>query len=208
LARLCAAALTNDPQAVAVVVSDHGFMPIAHRVNLFLPFIRANLLQTSIDMQTKAVKVISWKAQPWPAGGMAAVMLNPAAPAGDEEVRSLLHSLQSDAANGIAEVLERDAIKARGGFPDAAFLVLMKPGYYVAGDPASDMLTEIGGTHGSHGFSPDFPEMRSSLFISGVGVARNRDLGIVDMRQIAPTVAQLLKISMPSAKAVTLPLRP
>jgi predicted AlkP superfamily pyrophosphatase or phosphodiesterase len=208
LARLYAAALANDPQAVAVVVSDHGFTPIAHRVNLFIPFIRANLLQTSIDVQTKAVKVISWKAQPWPAGGMAAVMLNPTAPANDDEIRRLLQSLQSDPANGIAEVLERDAIKARGGFPDAAFLVLMKPGYYAAGDPASDRLTEISGTHGSHGYSPDFPEMRSSLFISGVGVARNRDLGIVDMRQIAPTVAQLLKISMPSAKAAAVPLQP
>jgi predicted AlkP superfamily pyrophosphatase or phosphodiesterase len=208
LARLYAAALANDPQAAAVVVSDHGFTSIAHRVNLFIPFMRANLLQTSIDVQTKAVRVTAWKAQPWPAGGMAAIMLNPTASANDDEIRRLLQSLQSDPANGIAEVLERDAIKARGGFPDAAFLVLMKPSYYVAGDPASDSLTEISGTHGSHGYSPDLPEMRASLFISGVGVARNRDLGIVDMRQIAPTVAQLLKISMPSAKAVALPLQP
>jgi predicted AlkP superfamily pyrophosphatase or phosphodiesterase len=208
LARLFAAALANDPQAAAVVVSDHGFTAIAHRVNLFLPFMRANLLQASIDAQTKTVKVMAWKAQPWPAGGMAAIMLNPADPANQDEVRRLLQSLQSDAANGIAQILERDAIQARGGFPDAAFLVLMKPGYYVAGDPAGDLLTEIGGTHGSHGYSPDFPDMRASFFVAGAGVARSRDLGIVDMRQIAPTVAQLLKISLPSASAAALPIRP
>jgi hypothetical protein len=50
--------------------------------------------------------------------------------------------------------------------------------------------------------------MRSSLFVSGMGVARNRDLGIIDMRQIAPTVAQLLNISLPSARAAALPIRP
>jgi predicted AlkP superfamily pyrophosphatase or phosphodiesterase len=208
VARLFAAARANDPKAIAVVVSDHGFTPIAHRVNLFLPFMRANLLTANIDANTKASKISGWKAQPWGAGGMAAIMINPADPAGDDEVRRLLQTVQADAANGIAEILERDAIQTRGAFPDAAFLVLMKPGYYVAGDPDGDMVTEIGGTHGSHGFSPDMPDMRASFFMMGSGVARHRDLGIIDMRQIAPTVAQSLNISMPSAKATVLPTRP
>jgi predicted AlkP superfamily pyrophosphatase or phosphodiesterase len=208
LARLFAQALANDSNALVVVVSDHGFAPIAHRVNLYQPFIRANLLQASIDAQTKKLRVTAWKAQPWPAGGMAAIMLNPADPAGEEEVRRLLQSLQADAANGIAEILERDAVQARGGFPDAAFLVLMKPGYYLSDDPTSELLTEIGGTHGSHGFSPDFPQMRAAFFVAGNGIARRRDLGVIDMRQIAPTVAQLLKVSLPSATAAPLRISP
>ena len=208
IARLVAASVANDSKAVAVIVSDHGFMPITHRVNLWLPFIRANLLQVSTDETTKGVKIQTWKAQPWPAGGMAAIMLNPSDPADEGQVRALLQSLKADAANGIAEVLERDAVRARGGFPDAAFLVLMKPGYYTAADPASDRVTTIPGTHGSHGFSPDFPEMRSSFFVSGAGIARSRDLGLIDMRQIAPTVAQLLAIPLPSAKQPALLIRP
>jgi predicted AlkP superfamily pyrophosphatase or phosphodiesterase len=208
IARLVAASVANDPKAVAVIVSDHGFMTITHRVNLYLPFMRANLLQASTDAQTKAVKIQSWKAQPWPAGGMAAIMLNPNDPADEAQVRTLLQSLKADAANGIAEIMERDAVRARGGFPDAAFLVLMKPGYYLAADPASDGLTTIEAPHGSHGFSPDYPQMRSSFFVAGAGIARNRDLGLIDMRQIAPTVAQLLAIHLPSAKQPALPIRP
>jgi predicted AlkP superfamily pyrophosphatase or phosphodiesterase len=208
LAQLVAASVANDPKAVAVIVSDHGFMSITHRVNLYLPFMRANLLQASTDAQTKAVKIQSWQAQPWPAGGMAAIMLNPSDPADEAEVRGLLQSLKADAANGIAEILEHDAIRARGGFPDAAFLVLMKPGYYLAADPASDRVTTLASPHGGHGFSPDFPQMRSSFFVSGAGIARHRDVGLIDMRQIAPTVAQLLTISLPSAKQAALPIRP
>jgi predicted AlkP superfamily pyrophosphatase or phosphodiesterase len=207
LARLFAAALANDPHAIAVVVSDHGFAPITHRVNLYQPFIRANLLQASSDARGK-LRVTAWRAQPWPAGGMAAVMLNPADPASVEEVRHLLQTLQADAANGIAEVLERDAARARGGFPDAAFLVLMKPGYYLSDDPMDNLLTDLSGTHGTHGYSPDLPEMRSAFFIAGSGIARNRDLGVIDMRQIAPTVAGVLKVSLPSAQAAVLPIRP
>ncbi len=52
---------------------------------------------------------------------------------------------------------------------------------------------------GSHGFWPLFPEMRSSFFVLGEGVARGRALGIIDMRQIAPTVANLLGVPMPTA---------
>jgi predicted AlkP superfamily pyrophosphatase or phosphodiesterase len=207
LARLFAAALANDPHAISVVVSDHGFAPITHRVNLYQPFIKTNLMQAAGDARGRA-RVTGWKAEPWPAGGMAAIMLNREDPPNEEEVRSLLQTLQADSTNGVAEILGREAARARGGFPDAAFLVLMKPGYYLSDDPLDNLLTELTGTHGTHGYSPELPEMRASFFIAGAGIAHNRDLGLIDMRQIAPTVAQVLKVSLPSAKAAVLPIHP
>jgi len=198
LAQLFAAARANDPAAVALVVSDHGFVALTHRLNLLLAFLHANLIQSSG----------SWQAQPWGAGGMAAIMLHDAA---DEptlaQVRELLQGLKSDAHNGILEILERDAIKQRGAFPDAKFLVVMKPGYYVISDAAAPLLSDVRGTPGGHGFSPEFPEMRASLFVAGTGIARHRDLGVIDMRSIAPTVAQLLNVRLPSAALAPLPIR-
>ena len=66
LAQLFAASRANDPKAIALVVSDHGFVQITHKVNLMQPFLRAGLLQSGG----------SWKAQPWSGSGMAAVMLH------------------------------------------------------------------------------------------------------------------------------------
>ena len=37
-------ALANDPAAVIAVVSDHGFAPVNHHVNLMLPFIKEGLI--------------------------------------------------------------------------------------------------------------------------------------------------------------------
>jgi hypothetical protein len=34
--------------------------------------------------------------------------------------------------------------------------------------------------------------MNAAFFIAGAGIARGRDLGTIDMRQIAPTLAQIL----------------
>jgi predicted AlkP superfamily pyrophosphatase or phosphodiesterase len=198
LSQLFAAARANDPDAIALVVSDHGFLTLTHRLNLNLAFVQADLNPAGGQ----------WKAQPWGAGGMAAIMLSDP---GDlptlAAVRVLLQTLKADAANGIDEILERDAIKQRGAFPDASFLVVMKRGYYVINDSAAPLLSEVHGTPGSHGFSPEFPEMRASFFMAGKGIAHHRDIGVIDMRRIAPTVAQLLNVQLPSAKQAPLPVR-
>ncbi len=208
LSRTFAAARANDSKAIALVVSDHGFAPLTHRVNLFIPFLQAGLIQATIDPETKLLNVASWKAEPWLASGMAAVMLRDADDGESERrVRELLRKLAADAGNGIASILERADIKERGGFPDAAFLVVFNPGYTAGGDLRGDLVTELRGTHGGHGYAPSFPEMRASFFMAGTGIARHRDLGVIDMRQIAPTVAELLDVPMPSAKAPPLPVR-
>ena len=208
LQQLFAAARANDPNAVALVVSDHGFTRITQRLNLLPEFIRAGLIEATVDPQSHAINITSWKAQPWSGGGMAAVVLHKSADAHTEQqVRALLQTLQADQRNGIDAILEHDAIQQRGGFPDAAFLIVMKLGFYVAADPTGDLVSELHGTPGGHGFSPQFPEMRASFFIAGASIARHRDLGVIDMRQIAPTVAQLLDVKLPAASLAPLPVR-
>jgi len=197
LAQLFAASRANDSKAVALVVSDHGFVQITHKVNLMQPFLRAGLLQVGG----------TWKAQPWSGSGMAAVMLqDPADSQTQAQVRDLLQAMKADPSNGIAEVLERDAIKQRGAFPDASFLIVMKLGYYALADSMSPIVSAVQGSPGSHGFSPAYPEMRAAFFIEGPGIARGRDLGLIDMRQIAPTVAQLLGVRLSSATQAPLPV--
>ena len=60
---------------------------------------------------------------------------------------------------------------------------------------------------GTHGYLPEHPEMRASFFMAGAGIAHGRDLGVIDMRQIAPTLANVLRLSLPSADAKALPVR-
>ena len=209
VSRLADAALANDPSTVVVVVSDHGFAPLTHTVNLFIPFLEAGLIQPGVSPRTKAFTIGSWKAQPWLAGGMAAIMLHDAKDhQTEQQVRELLQKLTADENNGIAAVLDRDAIKSRGGFPDAAFLVILKSGYTTGSATSGTLVNANPEEKGGHGFSPEFPEMHASFFMAGAGVAHHRDLGVIDMRQIAPTVASILKLRMLSSKASPLLIRP
>jgi predicted AlkP superfamily pyrophosphatase or phosphodiesterase len=50
-----------------------------------------------------------------------------------------------------------------------------------------------------HGYLPDRPEMRAAFFIMGAGITRGKQLGVIDMRQIAPTLAAILGVPLPAA---------
>jgi predicted AlkP superfamily pyrophosphatase or phosphodiesterase len=213
IARLAHQEFALNPSAIVVIVSDHGFMNITHSINLWIPFLQAGLAESSLNPVTKAPEISAWKAEPWMAGGMAAIMLNdknggPNDHATEQQVQDMLAKLAADPANGIAEILDRDDLHKRGAFPGAAFLVVFKPGYYAGTALSGSLITPIAGTRGSHGFSPEFPEMRASFFAVGAGIAHHRDLGVVDMRQIAPTIAKMLHVAMPTAKATPLKVAP
>lgn len=206
--RLAHQEFANNPSAIVVIVSDHGFMNITHYVSLAYAFLKAGFIQATVG-PGNVPNVSSWKAEPWGAGGMAAIMLHDSNDHGtDQQVREFLNKLAADPDSGIAQVLDHDAIQERGAFPDAAFLVVFKPGYYFGTDTGGSLVTPVPGTRGSHGFSPENPEMRSAFFAVGAGIAHHRDLGVVDMRQIAPTVAGMLHVAMPTAKATPLHVTP
>lgn len=200
IGRLISAALRNDPASIVMVVSDHGFMRTDHRVNLFAPFVQNGWIQFGApNPLTGAPNVKSWKASIWPAGGMGAVMLkDPADAALRQQVESLLHRLAADPANGIARILSGDEAARLGGFPDAAFVVELAPGYQLGYAFTGALVTDAPST-GMHGYMPDRPEMRASFFAFGAGVAPHHSVGVVDMRQIAPTVASLLGVAFPTA---------
>jgi predicted AlkP superfamily pyrophosphatase or phosphodiesterase len=55
-----------------------------------------------------------------------------------------------------------------------------------------------------HGFFPMDRSMRSSFMIMGKGVPKGRNLGEIDMRAIAPTLAQAMGLALPDAEVAAL----
>ena len=151
--------------------------------------------------------VTSWLAEPWAAGCVTPIVLHdPADAATREKVQVLLHTLATDPANGIEAVLDRQQTVALGGFPEAAFLITLKVGYCNGGALTGALVTPSP-MKGVHGYNiATTPAMRSSFFMFGQGIARGKDLGLVDMRQIAPTLARILGVPLPSAKQAILPI--
>lgn len=202
--RLRASAERAAPgRATVCVVSDHGFAPVEHDVNLYVAFRDAGLI--TMDASEK---ITAWKAAPWPAGGTVAIMLaDPKDATVRVAVRALLDKLAADPANGIDRILDHDQIREIGGFPDAAFLVSFKIGYEV-GLNYSGPLVSAPTNLGTHGYLPERPELRSSFFIVGPHIAAGRSVGEIDMRRIAPTLAKIMGVALPDAEMEPLSLAP
>ena len=205
VARLISQEMTNNPDAVIVIVSDHGFVHVDHALNLFIPFLQAGLIQTKAS--ASAVTVTSWTAEPWPLGAMFAIMLHdPSDTATLEKIHTLLTKLAADPNNGIEAVLDQKQVVALGGVPQASFVVTLKPGY-TAGASLTGALVGESPVKGTHGYNPrTTPEMHASFFAIGPSIHAGKDLGIVDMRRIAPTIAGLLQVSLPTATQPVLDL--
>jgi hypothetical protein len=118
-----------------------------------------------------------------------------------EKVRTLLESLAADPANGIDAVLDRPAIDRLEADPRASFWVDMKPGYSISGalDPDGP-LAAARRPAGTHGYAPTHPDMDSLFLLAGPGVPSGADVGPIDMRSIAPTLARLMYVPFPSAE--------
>ena len=130
------------------------------------------------------------------------VLKDPADEATRARVREILDKLAADPAHGVDRILDAGALRARGAFPTAAFVVGLKPGWQVASTLIAPLLSK--GRGGQHGHLPDLPDLHASFFLVGAGVPAGRDLGVVDMRDIAPTLARRLGLPLPTADGKTL----
>ncbi len=200
IGRLIEAERAANPNSIIIVVSDHGFAQTHSRVNLLIPFVDAGLITLTNPKQNTAPAIASWKASIWNADGSDYIMLKDPKDAETlSQIASLLERLQQNPQYGIERIFTHDQIVAQGGDPTASFMVEWKPGFTGGEAFTGEVVNPIPGT-GTHGYAPDFPEMRSAFFAIGPGIASHRDVGIIDMRQIAPTVAGFLGISLPDAK--------
>jgi predicted AlkP superfamily pyrophosphatase or phosphodiesterase len=201
VAALVEAIRRTSPDALVCIVSDHGFAKVDHILNLTQAFVKAGLITLKAEKNSlEASGVTDWQAEPWNDGGSAAIVLkNPKDAVVEAKVKHLLDRLAADPANGIAKILNRSEIAALGGGSEATFWVDMRPGYAVGGALAGPQVETVS-VRGTHGYSPMHPELRAFFLIAGKGVRPNADLGDIDMRSIAPTLAKVLNIPFPTAE--------
>ncbi|MFC4525908.1 alkaline phosphatase family protein [Dyella halodurans] len=186
------------PDGVIAVVSDHGFSPVQSDVNLYAPFVQAGLVTL------KEGVVADWQAMPWNDGGSAAIVLrDPANATVHGKVAALLAQLGRDPAYGIDHVIDKADVLRQGGTPQAEWFVLFKPGYEMGSKLDAPMLSPSP-YRGEHGYDPALPQMRATFLIEGKGIKAGKNLGEIDMRDVAPTIAHVLGVKLPQAEGKSL----
>lgn len=190
-----AAERVGNGRAVVAVVSDHGHVRTTRELRVNEALRAAGLVFLNQRGQTTGYKAFAWGS-----GGSTAIMLkDPADEATRLTVKGILDGLLSLPDSPILRVLDGAAARAEGGFPEAAFVVGVKPDVRIT-TRMEDPVLGPGLPEGEHGYLPEIREMDASFFIAGPGIIAGRDLGRVDMRDIAPTLAALLGLHLPDAE--------
>lgn len=187
-------------QTTIFIVSDHGFRtpPQAAAPNVTLAehgWLRASSLGAVIDARAYVVSN----------GGSGVVYFRDAvdeAKAGD--VASWLA-----AQPGVTRVLAGDQLAA-AGWPTPARNAAMGPLVVIAA-PEFALVPRASGPsagavpeserHGYHGFSADDPDMQALFIAAGRGIKPGVPLGVIENRDLAPTVAALLDVPLPGVES-------
>jgi predicted AlkP superfamily pyrophosphatase or phosphodiesterase len=192
IGRLVAAARKKHPDTAIVIVSDHGFSSATAEVNLFKVFADAGLPPEPDGTTNQKVWLCSSH------GTVYVALVDPSDSVLRARVISLLDTLKSRSDFGIAKVLNQTEIRALGGWARADFMVAFRLGYIASTDPAAP-LQHTGAARGMHGYLAADPSMYATFILDGGHTPLKGNLGIIDMRDIAPTVAKVLGVKFESA---------
>jgi hypothetical protein len=86
-------------------------------------------------------------------------------------------------------------------------LLSAKTGYSFSGATGGPVTAEAPQLSGSHGYLASDPDMNPIFIAAGAGVSAGLKLEKVSNLDLAPTIAKLLGVSLPTAKGNPIPLQ-
>lgn len=180
---------------VVCVVSDHGTIDNTHTIFPNVLFKRAGLIETDASG-----RVTAWKVFMQRAGGTAEIHL---ADREDAETRAkveeILEGLRRDPESGVLEVLTGEESKARGGFPDADYVLVSQKGYELREQTDGEYCSTKLFLKAQHGYSEEFEEMRASFMLAGWGIEKG-NIEQVNLIDVAPTLAGIMGFTLKDAQ--------
>ena len=175
--------ITND-HVIICVVSDHGSLDNTHNISPNVLLRDAGLIEA--DDQGR---VTAWKAFSQRAGGTAEIRLaDPDDAEAAKVLKTVMEQLKADPESGILEVLTGEEAKKRGGFPEAAYVLVSEKGYELRDDVIGEYCRTRLTQKAQHGYSEEFPEMRASFMLTGEGIEKG-NIDNVRLIDVAPTLA-------------------
>jgi predicted AlkP superfamily pyrophosphatase or phosphodiesterase len=184
-------------KATLLIVSDHGFSPIKRSIFPNVILRKAGLIQESKQSTNTPIAIIAQ-------GGSAFIYVK------DQANRSEVLSRISKAmkgVEGISKIVHTGQFKNYGvadpkDDPHAPDMILFAEEGNVFGDTASGSLPfeDKPERRGSHGHDPNLPDLHATFVAWGAGIKSGTRLGEISNTSVAPTIARLLKVSLPGAE--------
>lgn len=172
------------------VVSDHGFLPFENEIAPNVLLAKAGLL--TLDGQGRV------------SGGKIATVDNGGSffiywPEGEDLRPAVEEALKPLREQGVLwGVLNRGALHDLDADPAAQMALEAQEGWDFTSEATGDAVRKLGATHGTHGYLPSRPALRSSFIAWGPGIKAGLDLHLIPMTALGPTILRALGIDDPN----------
>lgn len=180
------------------VVSDHGFASVEQLIRPNVLFHRQGWLE--LDENQRPLRRKVWCQSQ---GGSAFVYV-----LDDSQRDALLGQLKPllKALPGVAALLEPEqytalGLPSPGENPESPHLVLAaQPGYAFDNAVTGEITNPSTSLKGTHGHLPEPPSMHATFVAAGAGLKAGVKLPVIRNIDVAPTIAHLLGLELPSAE--------
>jgi len=178
-----------------IITGDHGFVDIHSQLAPNVLLAKAGL----IDNGNKA----NWKAFFHSSGGSTFLHLKDK---NDKQtlakVKEILAGLP-ESQKKLFRVVERKELDEVGSDPNASLALAPVQGVTFSGSSEGDLLKPAKG--GTHGYFPDFKEIQTGFVVFGKDISKGVVIPQMGLEDIAPLIARLLNIELPSAGGTLYP---
>lgn len=174
---------------VLIVTGDHGFVNVVTSVNPNLWLIKAGLITD--------VKKDEWKAQFFSVGGSTYLYLKDR---NDTETLNAVKKILADLPEEqkkLFRIIDRKQLDKIGANPEVAFALSGENGTSFGNSMKGEAIKP--GKGGSHGYFPDFQQIRTGFVAVGPGVKKGNVIQEMNLRDIAPAIAKMLNLPLQTA---------
>lgn len=172
-----------------IVTGDHGFVD---RHTNFYP----NVLLANAGL-IDDVASGDWKARFHTAGGSAFLYLKDSKDKRSvAKVKKILDELPAEQ-KAMFRIVEGEELKKSGADPIAVLALAAERGYALSGATTGEVVRLSRG--GTHGYFPNFADIRTGFIGAGAGFKKGVQLSVIDMVDIAPIIARLLGVDFKPA---------
>jgi predicted AlkP superfamily pyrophosphatase or phosphodiesterase len=179
-------AISSDPATTLVALSDHGFVPVEKEAAPLVIFAEHGLFARGADgsLALRRLGAVS-------AGGSLAVYWLEEPSADDRRrLATALDRLRDTGA--VQEIVDRSKLEALEADPDAELMIEAAPGFAFSDRLDGPALSDSSKDRGTHGYLPSHRGMEAMFVAVGREIVPGKNLGRISLKQIAPTLVQIM----------------